>query len=166
MIRKIIVFSAATLAIGALTVAPRVGAADPTSASVAVSAAVAYSASISADTAASTTTWTGAAAQPLNFNVSVLTNDPGGVKFTFNSATNPGSFKLTNGSNSSQYVSYSVSGAYGDTYNPGGAGTTYVIPIGQWNAYVFTVGLPGGYTAGVPAGTYSDSLTVAVSPLG
>jgi hypothetical protein len=168
MIRKIIPIAAIALAIGTLTVAPRVAtAASPTS-SVTVSAVVPTSATVTT-TSATLASWT-AANQTATFTVTVTTSDSNGWTFNFydSSATTSNyepTYTLTGQAHSNTgqfgiFVPYAGANQfYLNEASPGTGSpkfTTSAAPI------TFTCSFS---TPPTVADTYTDTVTVAVNLL-
>lgn len=164
MTRKIITLAATALSIGALSFAPHAALAVDTQ-NMTVRAEVDPTADIVVNTQPQTITWTGAAAQPVPFTVTVTSNDLLGYVFTFTGA-NPTPFELVGTGGNTTVVPYTVTGTAGDveTYTSGAPGANaFTADASAGVLSTFNVNLP--VQAAVPADIYSDTLTVLVTPV-
>jgi hypothetical protein len=164
MTHKIITIAAAALAIGALSVAPRVAEA----ANVSVSATVSTTGAITAATNAITTAWTGASAAAVPFTVTVTTNDSAGYDFTFTGTNAASAAFFLLGTKTANHVVYTVTGtATGDTgaYTNGTSGSaSYSGPTAPTgDVSTFNVNLP--ISLNVAADTYVDTLVATITTL-
>jgi hypothetical protein len=163
---KIITLAATVLAAGALSIAPAgaTPAGNGSTGTVHVVANVLPYANITETQDAIQPNWNG----PMNvpFFVMVDTNDQYGYTYTFTGANpstggGPGSFALVGSANNNGYTpNYGITGQQNETYQNGVAGTmTY---NRQPFPDLFNVVLPD--SSGLPADSYTDTLTVTVTP--
>jgi hypothetical protein len=159
MIRKIISIASAAVAVGALTLVPRVA-----DAQVTVTATVASATTFAVTTDAATLTWTGAAVQAVPFSITVTSNDVAGYVFTFTGTNGAagGPFELAGTGGNATLVAYTVTDAT-TTYTNGTAGAdVFPAPTAAGGDLIpFNVHLP--IQTNIQADTYGDTLIVAVT---
>jgi hypothetical protein len=165
MFRKITTIAAAALAIGSLTIAPRV--AEATGGNIHVSAAVPSTESLGSFTQPTLSPWDGSAVS-IPFGFSVTTNDGKGYTLTFSDG-NSTAFAVAGTRINTNTDSFTITGV-----TAGGAPDTQTYPhnapgtiVGVSDtpgtiAYTFTANL-SQYTA-APYDVYTDDVTAAVTP--
>jgi hypothetical protein len=158
-----IIALAATIAAGALSMAPASAIPDTVSAqgTVHVTADVLPAIAVTATTDAVQTNWNSSGNVP--FTVTVNTNDPYGYVYQFTGANpsggGPNSFALIGTGANANSPTYSITGPQNEPYQNGIFGSTVYTTSGS--PAQFNVNLPA--PTGLPADAYTDTLTVTVT---
>ena len=157
MIRKLIAISAAALAIGALSVSPRVAQATPVNQATAQITATVPPSAVINTSPVTVGTWDHAVTESLP--VTVSSTDHNNLSFTLTDTNGYGTdFRLLGYQGA--YVKYSITDPSNNPVQNGGT----TIPFSFTSAaYNFNVILPDPGTLNLAADTYSDTVTVAVN---